>query len=219
MKNDVSGLDHFLTRLNKLNNPSEITSKIVGELSDKGAQILQDKYKAIDYDISDNEIPQVFVELENDNIGRVVAQGSGVAYIEFGTGTKGKDTVDNKLKLKKSKLGISPYNSGKHIKKDVPVLDDSIGAKQKYAKVTGWYKPDRALTAEERIRYERWLYGIRARIINPKRLKKAEWRAYKYTHGTQGIVAGQQIFDTARELKKEATKIVKKIVNEELDNV
>lgn len=220
MKIDKTGLNNFLSKLNRLQNSSDsITSKIVDKIADNGVSILNDKYNDIDYDISNNQIPSVYKDPISNTNAKIIAQSPQIMYIEFGTGNIGRDTADTALVSKKSELGLNDYNSGSKIKDNVPILvSNSASGRNKYKKVKGWYRPTSTLSPTERANYEYWLSGIENDIPNgTKRYYFAKKRAYKYTHGSEGIRAGQQMFDTARELQNTSKEIAKKIIKEELN--
>lgn len=212
-------LSNFIIKLKKLENgENTIAEKIVDNIADNGVAILWNKYANIDYDISGNEKPILYIDKLGANHCEIVAMGRQVAYIEFGTGNKGKATVSAELEAKKSIVGASDYNSGKTIQDKVPIfIGTTISDRAKYRYVRGWYKPDYALTEEERIRYDIITNNIIDEFKSKKRNKEGfSKRAFKYTHGTEGIIAGQQIYDTARELEIQASEIAKQIIKEEL---
>lgn len=208
-------LSNFIIKLKKLENgENTIAEKIVDNIADNGVAILGNKYANIDYDISGNAKPILYIDKLGANHCEIVASGRQVAYIEFGTGNKGKATVSAELEAKKSIVGASDYNSGKTIQDKVPIfIGTTISDRAKYRYVRGWYKPDYALTEEEMNRYETFTSNIRSEFKSKTRFSK---RAFKYTHGTEGIIAGQQIYDTARELERQASEIAKQIIKGEL---
>lgn len=211
---NTSGLDRFISKLKKVQNlDNTVCNRIVNDVSDIGADMLRSKYSMLNADdVSHNPIPNVYTQQEA-NTAQIVAQGQGVAYIEFGTGTIGQNTVDSELNAKKTQLGLSPYNSGSKIRDKIPIWQ----AKGKYKFVRGWLKPDYALTNNETARYEKWLSGLNL-LSADKNGTAFIKRAYKYTHGTQGIPAGQQIFNTARELQKIIPTIASQEISKELNN-
>lgn len=215
---ETKGLDNFLKKLNKIKNgATSITSKIVDEISEQGAKILQNKYNTIDYDISNHETPNIFTEKVSNNNTKIIATSPDIMYIEFGTGTIGFESSTPELREKKVLLGLKDYNTGKTIRNDVPILVGVFNAgHNKYKKVKGWYKPTSALNEVELENYRNWVNGIEMDIPDGKRKRFALRRAYKYTHGTEGIKAGQQVFDTARDLEKIYKNISNEIIKEEI---
>lgn len=215
---DTSGLKRFLGRLNKVadmaKSDSTILERIVEAVAIKGAEILEKKYGNIDYDISANPLPTVTYTTEN-NYGFVQANGIGVAYIEFGTGRVGEKSATADTLENKAEAGALGYNTGKTIK--LMRVQDGLtkGGNPRYIKDLAWVKPRRAMTMAEQSQLEDFRSRASHRIPS-ERLGFAVARQEKFIRRTQGIVAGNQIYDTARELEAEIPKIVAEIVRKEL---
>lgn len=88
MATDLSGLKHFTKRLEAIGGQTnDFKHQLVKKITQRGKDIAIQEY-------SSSGIAHVTVTKHSskNGTGQIIAEGQGVAYIEFGTGTKGMDS-------------------------------------------------------------------------------------------------------------------------------
>lgn len=101
MATDLRELNRFREKLQKyasLN--TEFASQVVEEVAKRGEQIAKEEY-------ADHSSINVSHETISKNSARVVAQGEGIAYMEFGTGRVGENSHYPTENLPKSGVPIT----------------------------------------------------------------------------------------------------------------
>lgn len=77
-KIDLTGINNFRQKLQKYNNFSDYASRLVAEILEEGKRIAENEYAGVS---------DVLITTDQDGtVGKIIAKGDQVAYIEFGTG-------------------------------------------------------------------------------------------------------------------------------------
>lgn len=87
----LDSLNRFMKKCNVVKDVDSLLAKIVLEVARLGDEILTNMY----YDSvlpRDNEIPSVSYNIINANQAEIITSGKSVMFIEFGTGTIGKNS-------------------------------------------------------------------------------------------------------------------------------
>jgi hypothetical protein len=92
---DLSGLYNFSKRLKSVNDYTKIAPKIVEKLCTYGKEYAESLY-AGSADQNNNNPISVEYEISNNN-AKIIANGTQIAYLEFGTGEKGVGTYNGKI--------------------------------------------------------------------------------------------------------------------------
>lgn len=128
IKIDLSekGLDELLKKLNTLNSDiNKSSEKIVSDLVDYGVNEATLAFNSV-ANKDGNSDYRVYGEKQY-NSGKILASGTNLLYLEFGTGTLGF----NDPHPLKSNYNLKAYNSGKKIHKS-----------KSHSDKLGWYTPD-----------------------------------------------------------------------------
>lgn len=88
---EIKGLERFAKKVNKYSKTKNIGDTVAQKIAQRGKEIATNNY---------NESKRVIVRVEDGdapNKKRIIAQGKGIAFDEFGTGLVGKGTYEGNL--------------------------------------------------------------------------------------------------------------------------
>lgn len=163
MATDLRGLNSFKSKLEKFGNSSKkLANEIVEELTQKGVEIATQEYAGISG-------VAVYSEKGAAGMSKVVAEGDGIAYIEFGTGRPGERSNYDKTLLPKEPMvfespkGQSQTTNGWEYYYDNPrTKRTSLGQEGWYHKFEGQKKATFVTGQEAGMQ----MYRTRQRLIN-----------------------------------------------------
>lgn len=111
LKLNTSDISKLIEKLNTLKEDiKKDVTEVISETVDKGIREVEYNYAETIYK-DDNENYSV-EGIKGLNKGKIIASGTQVFYLEYGTGTRGEDSPHPF----KSISGLNPYNSGKYIR-------------------------------------------------------------------------------------------------------
>lgn len=94
---DLSGLKNFQKKLEKVKERKELFKDIVYKLCELGTTYAKALYSSSKSQKNKNPITVSYNILSDGHEAKIVADGTQIAYLEFGTGERGRGTYDGKL--------------------------------------------------------------------------------------------------------------------------